>query len=206
MHTLLWVGLAVNAVANLRAQVLVVQDGEDRVKAGKATVTDVFAWRSGGFGWGSIILRTLLSPPVTVFMFGKHVLYPLAKWALFPRGITSKFAKQQAAAAAAAEKEREREAEAEVLRNWRPGEFLLAPQQPVALPVVTSPEPMEQVALGWQAAADVFDGWSAMVAETAGQPWSPRPVVKRIKAKVGALVPSKTYNEPDYDDYCEEIR
>lgn len=182
MNMLLWAGLAANALLHLRIAVLQVQDGEDRVAAGEYTSHEVVCWRKGGHGKSFVLARTLFSPFITAFWVGKRIL--------FPRGIKSQFAKEQEAEVAfeakvKAEQEEEQrrllryQEQAALIKAWVPGEILLAKPQP---------EPEQQVALDWHAAADVFDAHAANVARTAGQPWSPQPVAKRIRAKVGAAV------------------
>lgn len=174
MNTLLWAGLALNALAHLRMAVLDVQDGEDRVQAGLNQPSEVLCWQKGGYGKTAVLIRTLVAPLSTIFLVGQFLL--------FPRGIKSKFAKEQevkakadACAAVAAELQQEtlrQLAEAEALiQIWTPGEFLTAPAKP------------EQVALGWHAAADAFDAASDLVARTAGQPWSPAPSARRTRIK-----------------------
>lgn len=179
MNTLLCAGLAANALLHLRIAVLEVQDGEDRVAAGERTPQDTICWRKGGHGKSFILARTLFSPLITAFWAGKFLL--------FPRGIKSRFAKEREAEVAfearvKAEQEEEQhrllqyQEQAALIQAWAPGEILLAQPQPES----------EQVALDWHAAADVFDAHAANVARTAGQPWSPQPPKKRIRAKVGA--------------------
>jgi hypothetical protein len=178
MNTLLWAGLVANAIVHLRIAVLEVQDGEDQVKAGKVSVHETICWQKGGRGIPTVLVWVLLAPAITAFTVGKFLL--------FPRGIKSKFAKEQAALAklaAQAEAEQKQAEEAarryeegvDLIRTWAPGAVLLA-----------APEPQpEQVALGWNHAADAFDVACEMVAATKGQPWSPTPPKKRIRATAG---------------------
>ena len=136
-------------------------------------------------------MRTAGSPFLTAFKVGKFLL--------FPRGIKSQFAKEQEAEAAAAALEAARQEELlqlkeheALIRAWAPGELLLAEPQP------------EQLALTWDHAADVFDAHCKHVADTAGQPWSPAPPKKRIKAKVAK---PKAEPEPIDDEFkdCTDI-
>jgi hypothetical protein len=173
MQTLLWAGLAANALVHLRIAVLQVQDGVDRVAAGDKEPTDVIEWKDceGAF---YIFIRVLASPVLTA--------YAAAKFLLFPRGIKSRFAREQKAKAQAealhrAERDRQEELEAQLqeahalVAVWSPGEFLC-------------PEP-EQVALGWHHAADALDAAEKILRDNAGQPWiHPAPPRKRTKAKV----------------------
>jgi hypothetical protein len=172
MNMLLWAGLTVNALVHLRYAILKVQDGEDRYKAGQTTPAHL-RWANAGDGNWHIAFRVICSPVITASL--------AIKFLLFPRGIKSKFAKEQEAKAKAAAKKKEQELLAlqlaqaqELIRAWAPGEVLLA-----------TPEPAD-LALGWNHAADAFDAFSDLVARTAGQPWSPAPPPsRRVKATVG---------------------
>lgn len=184
MSTLLWAGLAANALVHLRFAVLQVQDGEDRVKAGEATPKTVVCWRKDGYGVTYVVLRTLASPILTA--------YKVSKFLLFPRGVKSQFAKEQETKAwekffmeteeanLKAEEEKQAQLQAQtkeleaLILTWAPGEVLLATPQP------------EQVALGWHAAADVFDAAADHVARTKGEPWRTNFDQIVIKARVGA--------------------
>lgn len=171
MNTLLLAGLVANAIINLRIAVLMVQDGEDRVQAGQAQVIDTICWQKGGFGVATVIAWTILAPVVSAFYIGKRLL--------FPRGIKSRFAKEEQARVKAEAEQKEhdlalaklREHEA-LIQAWAPGEILLAPPEP------------KQVALGWHDAADAYDAAADLVARTAGQPWSPTAPTSRVKATV----------------------
>jgi hypothetical protein len=136
---------------------------------------------------------TILAPFITTFA--------VTKFLLFPRGIKSKFAKEQeakAAAEAAARQRKEdeetllvrvREAE-ELISSWAPGEVLLAETQPA------------QLALGWTSAADAFDSAADLIKRTAGQPWvHPKPPQqRRIRAKVSAVADHLEGRWNNYDD------
>jgi len=176
VNMLLWAGLAANALVQLRMAVLEVQDGEDRVQAKEATPNDVFCWQSDGIPY--VVLRTIFSPVITTYSIGKSLLpaaLGIGKFLLFPRGIKSKFAREQEAKAARELLEKQvRDAEV-LVHTWVPGEILFAEHEP------------EQVALTWDHAADAFDVLCNHVARTAGQPWSPAaPTKTRIKAEVTA--------------------
>lgn len=189
MNALLWAGLAANALVNLRIAVLHVQEGTDRVAAGVDKPEETVHWGPGGQGVATVIIWTMISPAVTAFT--------ATKFLLFPRGIKSKFAKEQeakAAVEAATKLQAEKDAvflmsfqEAEaIVRAWNPGDIVLAESEP------------EQLALGWHTAADAFDSAADLIKRTAGQPWvHPKPAPqRRVKAKVGASV-GKPWNEEE---------
>jgi hypothetical protein len=172
MQTLLWAGLAANALVHLRIAVLQVQDGVDRVAAGDKKPREVIRWKEGE-GAFYVLVRVLASPVLTA--------YVAAKFLLFPRGIKSKFARGQEAKAQAeallqAERDKQEELESQLqeahalVAVWSPGEFLC-------------PEP-EQVALDWHHAADAFDAAEKILRDNAGQPWvHPAPPRKRTKGR-----------------------
>lgn len=175
MNTLLWAGLAANALVQLRVGILEIQDEVDRVKAGVLKSSEAWQWNTEASVY--LFARVAVSPVITV--------YKAAKFLMFPRGVKSKFTRQQEAKAKAdalaeemlqrAEREAiEYKEQAALVATWAPGEILLA-----------APEP-EQVALNWDHAANVFDNWCDHVAATAGQPWKPTPPKKRVRATVGS--------------------
>lgn len=176
MNTLVWAGLVVNALVHLRMAVLDVQDGEDRVRAGVNTSSEVICWQKGGYGKTAVIFRTIMAPLSTIFLAGKFLL--------FPRGIKSRFARQQEAEA---KLDAEKKAHEEALRQVAEHEALVRAWAPGTL--IDKPQP-EQFALGWHAAADAFDAASELVARTKGQPWSPRPSTRsrQVKAMVGGTL------------------
>jgi hypothetical protein len=181
VYTLLWAGLIVNALVHLRLEVLEVQDGQDRIDAGETVSNSVSSWDRGG-RW-DVVLRVLFSPIITAYYVPKFLL----KHLLFPRGIKSKFARQQEAEAKAqAAADRAAEA-AELVRSWAPGEILFAKLEPAMV-------------LGWSQAADAFDVASELIARTAGQPWVSPPTAKKkpVKAKVASR-----WNEDEDDEEAE---
>lgn len=185
MQTLLWAGLLANALVHLRIAVLQVQDGVDRVAAGDKKPVDVIEWKDGE-GAFYILIRVLSAPVLTA--------YAATKFLLFPRGIKSKFAREQEAKAQAEallQAERDKLEELEVqLREahtlvavWSPGEFLC-------------PEP-KQLALGWDHAADAFDDAAEHIKRTAGQPWVHPAPRRRAKARVLVDAGIRYNNEDD---------
>lgn len=154
MASIIWAVLGINALINARVAVLVIQDGEDRVRAGVEGKLTVVHWDS--FGVIVLIGWTYLSPLITAVWLVRKVL--------FPRGIKSKFAKEQearraneAAVKAAAERELELQRTIEDMRTWIPGSIV--------------GDVPQQMALGWEAAADMFDVAGAKVYEDMGKPW-----------------------------------
>jgi hypothetical protein len=157
MTSIIWAALVANALINARVAVLFIQDGEDRVKARVAGKFDVIRW--DGIGYLFLVAWVWFAPLITTYWILKKIL--------FPRGIKSKFAKQQeakrareAAATAAAERELELQRTIEDMKTWIPGSIVC--------------EAPQQAALGWEAAADVFDIACAQVSADRGKPWTAR--------------------------------
>lgn len=152
----LTMALVLNALINARVAVLKIQDNEDRIKAGvlKRQDTD-FSWD----WWGvfALVAWVFVSPLVSAVWILKKIM--------FPRGIKSKFAREQEKRAAEkkarkAELERRHLMEDQLreVLEWAPGS-IVAKEQP------------QEMAIGWQAAADVFDAAVEKVRRNAGMPW-----------------------------------
>lgn len=141
----LTMALVLNALINARVAVLKFQDNEDRIKAGVVNRHETdFSW--DWWGLAAFVAWIVFSPFVTAVWILKKVM--------FPRGIKSKFAREQEKLAA---EQRKRDQLREVL-EWAPGS-IVAKEQP------------QEMAIGWQAAADVFDAAVEKVRSNAGMPW-----------------------------------
>lgn len=185
MENIIWAVIVVNALINMRIGILEFQDGEDRVKARQVHADEVLCW--SGAGVSALVAWVVFSPIVTIVWLTKKLL--------FPRGIKSKFAKEQEAKKAKEEAERAlQEMEEERKRLFLEAQAILVDWAPGSL--VTS-EP-EQHALGWEAAADVFDAAADQVRRDKGKPWTPSGPKDRIRAMVSTPSHGRYADDP-YD-------